>query len=68
MVCCTGTEQYLQGGAKLPTGGKVREREMRRFGETPKPTVQSGWKKIRKDYLLVLRPEFMLRAYFVFLR
>ncbi len=26
MLCCRGTEQYLQGGAKIPTGGKVRER------------------------------------------
>ena len=26
MVCCTGTEQYLQGGVQFPTGGKVRER------------------------------------------
>ena len=25
MVFCKGTEQYLQGGAKFPTGGKVRE-------------------------------------------
>ena len=26
MLCCKGTEQYLQGGAQIPTGGKVRER------------------------------------------
>ena len=26
MVSCRGTEQYLQGGVKFPTGGKVRER------------------------------------------
>ncbi len=26
MLCCRGTEQYLQGGVKVPTGGKVRER------------------------------------------
>lgn len=32
MVC-------LQGRVKFPIGGKVRERESARFGETPKPTV-----------------------------
>ncbi len=26
MLFCKGTEQYLQGGVQLPTGGKVRER------------------------------------------
>ena len=26
MIFCRGTEQYLQGGVKFPTGGKVRER------------------------------------------
>ena len=36
-------EAYLQGGAKFPTGGKVREQSRvtggARFGEIPKPTV-----------------------------
>jgi len=27
VLCFKGTEQYLQGGVKVPTGGKVRERE-----------------------------------------
>ena len=31
---------------KFPIGGKVRERAGAGFGEIPKPTVQSGWKKM----------------------
>ena len=33
------TEQYLQGGAKFPTGGDSPRTHLRRIGEIPIPTV-----------------------------
>ena len=43
IMAILGVEAYLQGGAKFPTGGKVREQNRvtggARFGEIPKPTV-----------------------------
>jgi len=39
-------KKYLQGRVKVPTGGIARE-QFCRFGVTPKPTVKSGWKKVR---------------------
>ena len=33
------TEQYLQGGAKFPTGGNSPRTHLRRIGEIPIPTV-----------------------------
>ena len=55
---------YLQGRVKFPTGGKVRERKMRRIGVIPIPTVKSGWKKVG-TYYTFSRPDCKIRAFFV---
>ena len=58
--------RILQGRVKFPTGGKVRERYLRRSGAIPGPTVQSGWKKDIPFPIRVLRPEcFSQSAFFV---
>ena len=50
---------YLQGWVQFPTGGdrqlKSATRVSDRFGENPKPTVKSGWKK--RDVSECLCPE-----------
>ena len=55
------TKKYLQGWVKFPTGGdskfKSANRANGRFGENPKPTVKSGWKK--SDVLEFLCPEYV---------
>ena len=65
MVFCKRTEQYLQGGANFPTGGIVRERFGADSVQLRNRQYSLDGRRCKKLFCC-LRPEYILRAIFVF--